>query len=625
MRLNEFPVMQSRYVQLLRVIQCIHVFLSITVFAQSFSQSTPLAGFNINFFLDLGMVVVMQLLIAQVKKGRVALAVNIHQLITLFFLILMALMHGNLANPGVVAFPISLLLVSIYTRQANYLIYFSIVFLVVMGLGLNIHFGWLAVSNENLGTERSHLIRLLAVFSFTGFLSWTLVRDLKFAYTEQLKERERLKTAKKQIQQLADTDQLTGLLNRYGAKNKFDDLLKKTDFSRSSVLLLFFDIDDFKLINDQHGHHIGDEVLLVIGQRLQHSMNEDAVISRLGGDEFIIAFAHDSAFHLAEYLDCLLIEVAKPIRIESAAMEITSSIGVAVAGHPEYSFAELCRKADIAMYQAKEDGKNHYCHYCDDLEHAYMANLKLLQGMQEAVEKDGLALHYQPKINTATNQVIGAEALLRWEKYNPAAYTADQIIPVIETTNLIHEVGYWILRQACQDCKAWCDTGADYPVSVNISWRQLTDKNFASNVKQILDDVGLLPSSLMLEVAESALNQEGSDVMSQLQQVKAYGIKLAIDCFGVGPSNLAYLVDLDVDELKMDLGFTRKLNSSHKARSIVTAFVKMANQLGMQLVALGVEKEEDDRILRALGCVIEQGFLWNKPVPANELGQLVRY
>ncbi len=621
MRLNEFPVIQQRYIQLFRVIQCIHIFLFITVFLRLFSADAPLAVLKIDLFLELGMIIGVQFLVGLVKKGRISLAVNIHQFVVLFFLIIMSLMYGGLVSPAIAALPISLLLVSIYTRQASYLIYFSVVLLVVLGIGISDILGWVAPEELNDASSATRFIRLLAVYGFTGVLSWLLVRDLKFAYTEKVRERQRLEVAKEQIQQLADTDPLTGLLNRYGAKNKFEALLAETDFSKATVLLLFFDIDDFKSINDHHGHHVGDSVLELIGQRLSHSTNEATIVSRLGGDEFVIAFAYDRAFDVDAFLNRVLVDVAKPFQIETGTIETTSSIGIATAAHAEHTFAELCRKADIAMYQVKGDGKNHYCHYRDDLEYAYMANLKLLQGMQEAVEKDGLALHYQPKIDTATSQVVGAEALLRWEKYNPAAYTTDQIIPVIETTNLIHEVGYWIIRKACQDCKAWRDTGIDYPVSVNISWRQLTDKSFADNVKQILDDVGLPPSSLMLELAEDALNQEGSDVMSQLQQVKAYGIKLAIDCFGVGHSNLSYLVDLEVDELKLDHGFTRKLNSSHKARTIVTAFVKMANELGIQLVALGVEKEAEDQMLRSLGCVIEQGFLWKKPVSAYELGR----
>ena len=234
MQLNEFPIIRKRYVQLLRVIQCIHLFLFLSSFTQALNASGLSSALSIPVFLDLGMVACMQVLILQVGAGRVSLAVNIHQLITLFFLVLMAVLNDGMRSSAIAAFPISLLIISIYTKHSNFLIYCVVLLTVVFGLGLSDVFGFL---ESGARTDTDRFTRLLVIYGFTSFLSWTLIRDLRFAYTEQSKERGRLVEARERIQQLADTDQLTGLLNRYGAYNHFDILRQKTDFSQSSIAL----------------------------------------------------------------------------------------------------------------------------------------------------------------------------------------------------------------------------------------------------------------------------------------------------------------------------------------------------------------------------------------------------
>lgn len=277
--------------------------------------------------------------------------------------------------------------------------------------------------------------------------------------------------------------------------------------------------------------------------------------------------------------------------------------------------------ADMAMYRVKVDGKNHYHYYHDDLRQEYMMNLNILQGMENALKTNALTLNYQTKFDTRTNKVVGVEALLRWSKGNPKGYTVEQIIPVIETTSLMHELGRWVLREACQECKTWHDNGSELPVSVNIASRQLTHQHFAKNVEAILQETGLAAASLVLEITEDALINDEAEVMAQLHEVKALGVKLAIDGFGAGYSNMTYLAELQVDELKMDRSFVSTI-SSEKTQLVVAAFINMAHKLGVQFVAQGIETEQECETLKSLGCRVGQGFLQAEPVTAYEMSRL---
>jgi len=330
-----------------------------------------------------------------------------------------------------------------------------------------------------------------------------------------------------------------------------------------------------------------------------------------------------ASFDTDTFINSLISEVSKPYPLQQTMVTAMSSVGVVTSVDANQSFDGLCGMADMAMSQVKLDGKQHYYHYHDNLRKEYMTNVRILQGMQEAIESNALSLNYQTKLDTKSGEVVGVEALLRWTNNNPRGYTVSQIVPVIETTCLIHEIGNWVIKEACLACKAWQEKGSELPVSVNVSARQLTDQHFSTNLAAILQETGLPASSLTLEIIEDVLIKEGSEVVAQLSEVKALGVKLAIDGFGAGYSSMTYLADLHVDELKMDKSFVSSI-SSDKTQLVVAAFVKMANKLGIQLVAHGIETEKDRRTLQALGCKIGQGFLWTEPVSAKDLPPLLR-
>ena len=310
--------------------------------------------------------------------------------------------------------------------------------------------------------------------------------------------------------------------------------------------------------------------------------------------------------------------VAQPHSIVGTEAEVTASIGITVVKNTNSSFDDVRKKADMAMYKAKESGKNKYHYYTEELDKEYMRNLNIINGLKDALSNNLLDLHFQPKIHLNSNTIAGAEALLRWSRGNPQLIMPDEFIPIIESTELIHDIGAWVIEESCKACREWHDAGYSIKVAANVSALQLTRANFYEIVVGALDKYDLDPFYLEIELTEHLLIQENKLVKNQLDALKSLGVSLSIDDFGTGYSNMNYLTRLKVDTLKLDRSFISQISTSEDYLVIVTAIIRMAQVLGMEVVAEGIEKEAERKLLIDLDCDYAQGYLWSKAVPNKD-------
>lgn len=329
-------------------------------------------------------------------------------------------------------------------------------------------------------------------------------------------------------------------------------------------------------------------------------------------------------FDEKEIADSLLSVLEKPHLLFGTSTRVTASIGFACTQNDDFN--TLCRKADMAMFQSKQSGKNSYHKYSKQLEHDYMKKLNIINGLKSALRDNLLELHYQPKIDLETKKVISVEALVRWFKKNPMNYTPAQFVEVIESTEQIHDIGLWIIQQACHDCKLWHEEGYFISVAVNVSAKQLSKEGFSQQVEHILKTIGLnRPGYLEIELTERFIIRKNDIVTKELASLKKLGISIAIDDFGTGYSNMSYLTTLKVDVLKLDQCFVRQLDKNNKrAKSVIKAITGVAKVLGISVVAEGIETERDLKRLKDMGCQIGQGYFWSKPTSGAELGAFLK-
>ena len=437
---------------------------------------------------------------------------------------------------------------------------------------------------------------------------------------------------KDRLRQLAYYDSLTALPNRRLFTEQLDLLLRLAKRNKEMLGLLFLDLDNFKRINDSLGHSAGDLLLREVGKRLSACVRDSDVVahyvessaridvSRLGGDEFTVVLnqldSPESAGHVAERLLKSLLE---PMTIEGHELVVTPSIGVAVAPRDAEDVEGLLKAADTAMYHAKSSGKNNFLFYNADMDAAGVERLKLETDLRRALERDELLLHYQPQVDTITGTVVGAEALMRWEHPEQGLVPPFKFIPLAEEIGLIGELGDWCLREACRQMIEFQGMGLDLPkVSVNVSALQFNPA-FIERVGAVLRETALRPSRLELELTEGIMMDDTEATISALNKLKDMGVSLSIDDFGTGYSSLSYLSRFPLDELKIDRSFVIDYDKTEADASLIIAIIAMGRSLRLQLVAEGVETDEQYNFLTRHGANIIQGYLFSKPVPADEL------
>ncbi len=433
------------------------------------------------------------------------------------------------------------------------------------------------------------------------------------------------KSAEEQIEYLAHHDPLTDLPNRVLLRDRFLQAQGQAARSANRVAILFLDLDHFKLVNDTLGHPIGDRLLQAVAERLRHGVRETDTISRQGGDEFVIVLPEladpESAGSIAGKL---MEQMHEPVRVNGHRLNVTFSLGIALYPDDGEDFDTLMKKADTAMYSAKEAGRNTLRFFTAAMNVEAAARLKLQSRLQRALEKEELVLYYQPQFDLASGRILGAEALLRWLDPERGLVPPGEFIPVAEDTGLIGPIGEWVIGEACRELRRWHEAGAtDLSMAVNLSPVQFRRSRLVEIAARALQENRLPAECLEFELTESLLIREDAAILETLTALKGLGVKLSIDDFGTGYSSLAYLKRFNVDKLKIDQSFIRELCSNPDDEAIVSAVITMARQLRLRTVAEGVENAEQATMLRRFDCDEVQGFHFGRPMPAADFQALL--
>lgn len=445
---------------------------------------------------------------------------------------------------------------------------------------------------------------------------------LSFAHSLSLvldnaREVEEIKCARQRLDYMAHFDALTNLPNRTLLNDRILQALAHAKRNQSKVSILFLDLDNFKLVNDSLGHTVGDFLLKNVADRLAHCIRESDTAARLGGDEFIVMLSNIVQSHeIASIADKILKALATPLRIEQNDISVSASIGISIYPDNAHNQDELMSTADSAMYHAKKLGKNNYQFFTSEMNRAAKAYIRLEKHLRRALECNELELHYQPQIALESGQVTGMEALLRWNNLELGSIPPCDFIPVAEESGLIVPIGAWVLRTACSQAQQWRQSGYPVRIAVNLSscQFQLNSDDLLDTVNKSLEESGLPPELLELEITESILMQHLDTTLNILEQFKNKGIRISVDDFGTGYSSLSYLKRFPIDTLKIDRSFVNDIASDPDDKAIVAAITVMAQQLNLEVVAEGMETLEQVEFLRNLCCHFGQGYYFSKPL-----------
>lgn len=425
------------------------------------------------------------------------------------------------------------------------------------------------------------------------------------------------KKSEQLINHMAFHDSLTGLPNRTRFHERLTEMLQLAKEKEETFAVLFIDLDRFKNINDTLGHRVGDLLLIAVSERLLAAIGQDDIVSRIGGDEYVILLPNSDEEKAADISKRIIDQLSSSFTFGNYEMYITPSIGISI--FPKDG-ENLLKNADAAMYQAKIQGKNNFQFYTQDLDRKLNEKLVLENELRKALEKDQFMLNYQPQIDITTGKMVGIEALLRWVHPKMGLISPADFIPLAEETGLIIPIGDWVLRQSCLQNKIWQEAGYEpIPISVNVSLRQFMQKDFVKIVENVLQETKLEPQYLELEITES-MTLDISYTEKVLASLQDLGIKVSIDDFGTGYSSLSYLRRLPINKLKIDQSFIRNLDK--KNRAIVRTIISLALNLQIDVIAEGVELEEHVDFLKKYNCFQAQGYLYSKPMPKEELDQL---
>lgn len=436
---------------------------------------------------------------------------------------------------------------------------------------------------------------------------------------------DRIETEKK-LKFLAHHDVLTDLPNRSLFLDRLKQALASARWHERTVAVLFMDVDRFKNINDTMGHESGDQLLRDMSERLITSLRERDTIARFGGDEFVIML--DDVARISD-VDKLIKKIHKslerPFTIKESELHITASIGISLFPADGEDSSTLLRNADLAMYRAKDDGRNSYEFYSADMTTRAFERLTLENSLRQALEKDEFLIYYQPQIEIQTGMITGVEALLRWQHPQLGLVAPDNFIPLLEDTGLIITVGEWVLQTASHQMADWHQLGFDsLRLALNLSSRQFGSADLVDQIKTIIDSCDLSADHLDLEITESLLMSQSGMEQQVLEGLTSLGVRLSIDDFGTGYSSLSYLRRLSIDALKIDRSFVIDIPGDPDDAAITEAIVKLGQTLRLDLVAEGVETTDQLRFLESIGCRLVQGFLFSRPLPADEISTLLR-
>ncbi|KPH94261.1 diguanylate cyclase [Pseudoalteromonas porphyrae] len=422
---------------------------------------------------------------------------------------------------------------------------------------------------------------------------------------------------------LANHDQLTDLPNRILLHDRVSRACYLSTKNGLIVALMLIDIDHFKYLNDTLGHHHGDLIIKQVAKRLESIVDVNTTLARVGGDEYVLLLPDlKSANHVDAVAADIVHSMNQPFRIEGEEFNLSVSIGISINPTDSRTAEEMMAHADAAMYKAKEQGRNRFCYYSDDLEKLFHQRQSIDKLLRAAIENNSLEIFYQPKLKLSQKEVVGAEALVRLRDNVGHLISPIDFIPLAEETGLIHALGHDVLKKSCIAAKRWLDKGKPLKIAVNIAAKQFSNPKFTESVAQVLEETQLPSRYLELEVTESALMHNFDDTIKTLNDLCALGLTIAIDDFGTGYSSLSYLKLFPVDVLKIDQSFVRDMVSDDQSKNIVQAITHLAHSLNLQLVGEGIEEQAHLDMLIKFGCQEGQGYLFSRPLPEAEFEAL---
>jgi diguanylate cyclase (GGDEF)-like protein len=428
------------------------------------------------------------------------------------------------------------------------------------------------------------------------------------------------KQAEAALEHQALHDNLTNLPNRVLLHDRLQHAIRVSQRENTSLALLVMDLDRFKEVNDTFGHHIGDLLLEQLGERFGSVLRASDTVARLGGDEFAMLLPTASVDDARQIAQRLLELLEQPFALGGLQLEIDASIGIALSPDHGSDADTLLRRADVAMYVAKRGNTGYGLYTADQDQHSPM-RLALVAELRRAIDQDELSLNFQPKVSLASGKVTSAEALVRWEHPAHGMLSPDLFIPIAEQTGLIRPLSRWVLDAALRQLSRWRQDGLDLSVAVNLSMRNLHDPEIADMIRELLTRWGVPPAYLTIEITESSLMADAARAMDVLSRLRAMGVCVSIDDFGTGYSSLAYLKRLPVQELKIDKSFVAHMASDENDAAIVRSTVGLAHDLGLRVVAEGVEDQGTWDMLSGVGCDIAQGYFISRPLPPLVLGE----
>ena len=557
------------------------------------------------------------------RQNRLQLASQFIVVVLTWSMCCLSFIYEGIRDASVLGFPIILIFAAMFVSRRFFLGLLSCIILFLTLLVVSNLAGWHVNKIEPLSITT--LITVITILVATAYFVWQLASDLRFALEQLESENNRIRDALEHIDVLAKNDALTGLPNRLLARSRFEQYAELSKRNGERIALLFLDLDNFKTVNDSLGHGAGDTLIREVAQRLKNSVRASDTVSRQGGDEFLIIVAGQAdqesvAMVAAKVIDMLSV----PFNIDGLEISATCSMGVALYPDNGHDFDALLKHADMAMYRAKESGRNAFRFYDAQMNTNVIEHLHLIAGIRNALLNEEFKLHYQPQFDLKTGRIFGAEALIRWHNPELGNIPPNKFIQVAERSGQIHEIGSWVIAEACRQAKAWQQAGlSDLVVAINLSPVQFRRDNIERDVISALENSGLSPASIELELTESLLIVDSVQIKELLKRLRALGVHLSIDDFGTGYSNLGYLNRFEVERLKIDQSFIRRMTENSNDEAIVRAIIEMAHSLKLEVVAEGVENAEVLRRLQELGCEFGQGFHWSPALPPDDFYRYV--
>lgn len=430
------------------------------------------------------------------------------------------------------------------------------------------------------------------------------------------------RASEEKINNLVYMDSLTGLPNRRLFNDRIDSLVRQSDEQEFTFSLFYMDLDNFKMVNDRFGHTFGDFFLKRVTERLEQHISKKETLSRLGGDDFVLLLPNTGYNKAAKRAQDLINALNEPFHFEHEEIFTSASIGISLFPTDGRDSEVLIKGADIAMYRAKEKGKNSFQFFTHDMNESISRKSKLATGLHKGLERGEFTIQYQPQISLETEDLTGVEALLRWKHPEWGIISPSEFIPIAEETGSITKIGEFVLTEACRQNKAWQDAGLPpFRVAVNISARQFAQKDLMKIVENVLKETGLAPHYLELELTETII-QNSESAIATMRELATLDVHLSIDDFGTGYSSLSYLKLFPIASLKIDQHFTRNIETDLKDAALVKTIIRMAHDLGLNVIAEGVETKEQLEFLKEQGCNQAQGYYFNRPLPPHEIEEI---